>query len=213
LVNRRYEILQTLALKRKETLEKNIETAQMIQRIENYCRIKNYNIEALTEVQMQEIEDLRHNIDNQKTLDQYFQQENEAIYLDIMKRAEIKKRAEWNNIQELKKKFIPKKVVKLYSPVPNGEIGIEYQNLISQSEMRNRNLDDLEKLVTEEEIKLMKSYKENLKNEEELQMNRSKYEVMLKRYHDPQVKKNRRTDLFKLNKSKINLDRKEKIQY
>jgi hypothetical protein len=204
----RAELLNALSFKRKTLYDTNLQTAETMKRVEIYSKIKSYDMNNLTEVQLKDLEDERNRILNETHLNNYFSQEYQNSYVEIIKNGNLRKVADWNKLEKFKKNFIERKQVKLHYEVPRGEFVIENLNFLSQSEL-GYSVQDLEEIVSKQDVDHMNEMKEKEISKEKFIQDVQIYEKMLKNYYNRQVKKNRKPDIQDLNSTRDEIFKKE----
>lgn len=188
----RHNLLQTLALKRNQIFNVNLKTAELMKCLEKYAMIQGYDINNLSEEQIKDLDGQQMKLETEELLQKYFAREYEETYISKLSVFELKKR-EWKELEILKKKFAPDET-ELFQASPKGESPIKYSHLLSQDELNIRDLYILRQLVTEVDIEKAKNLQEFKEAEKNLFKQREKYELMLRRYFDRQVRKRDKAD-------------------
>lgn len=182
---------KALAQSRQAQFKEIAAAAKFYKEVDIYIKKKGYDVYNLTQDQVNDLESYRNAKAFELKVKDYFIKEKENEYVDLLKRGEM--------THKLKKRFDKlnadlkslKKEQKVFRPYVKGQLTspIIEQEFLSQEELNLNDSQIWSTLVEKELVDEMLLNEKNKTGYEQLWKKREKYEEMLWRFHDRQVKK------------------------
>jgi hypothetical protein len=191
---------KALAQSRQTQFKEIAAAAQFYKEVDIYIKKKGYDVYNLTQEEVNDLESYRNAKAFELKVKDYFIKEKENEYVDLLKRGEM--------THKLKKRFDKlnadlkslKKEEKVFRPYVKGQLTspIIEQEFLSQEELNLNDSQTWSTIVEKELVDQMLLNEKNKTGYEQLWKKREKYEEMLWRFHDRQVKKCNKPRLFEM---------------
>lgn len=191
---------KALAQSRQAQFKEIAAAAQFYKEVDIYIKKKGYDVYNLTQEEVNDLESYRNAKAFELKVKDYFIKEKENEYVDLLKRGEM--------THKLKKRFDKlnadlkslKKEEKVFRPYVKGQLTspIIEQEFLSQEELNLNDSQTWSTIVEKELVDQMLLNEKNKTGYEQLWKKREKYEEMLWRFHDRQVKKCNKPKLLEM---------------
>jgi hypothetical protein len=191
---------KALAQSREAQFKDMVQVARFYKEVDIYIKKKGYDVFKLTQEQVNDLEAFRQAKAFELKVKDYFIKEKEKEYVDLLKRGEM--------THKLKKRFDKltadvkslKKEQKVFRPYVKGQLTspIIEQDYLSQAELNLNDIETWRNIVEKETVDQMLLNEKNKTDYQQLWQKREKYEEMLWRFHDRQVKKCNKPKLFEM---------------
>jgi hypothetical protein len=191
---------KALAQSREAQFKDMVQVARFFKEVDIYIKKKGYDVFKLTQEQVNDLESFRQAKAFELKVKDYFIKEKEKEYVDLLKRGEM--------THKLKKRFDKltadvkslKKEQKVFRPYVKGQLTspIIEQDYLSQAELNLNDIETWRNIVEKETVDQMLLNEKNKTDYQQLWKKREKYEEMLWRFHDRQVKKCNKPKLFEM---------------
>jgi hypothetical protein len=190
----RHNILKTIATIREEEFKNYQKQAEFLKGYEAFLKKKGYDPYNLNETQIKDLNTYQLSKEYEQNVKNIFIEEKEAEWVRFLQKGDLTTYKSVKQLNKIKEEMAKdKKELTIARVTPSGYDlpPIPNDEFLSQVEL-DLQLEDLRQLVSKESIEEVLNKEKENEEKVELRKNRENYEVMLRKFHDRQVKKIRK---------------------